>query len=188
MSNSAVAMAPHIRWMIRRDMNEVMEIERASFEFPYSESDVIRLLLQRNFIGMVADCDGVVAGFMIYALYGDEIHLHDIAVHPDCRGLGLFRAMLNQLGSKLSTARRRRILTDVRETNIGAQKAFAACGYTCVGTVPAPYEEVDEDGLRFICEPSALEHVVGRRFAPLAFRLTPRLEDDGIHGDAMGAC
>src|SRR4029079_7559263 len=29
----------HIRWMIRRDMAEVLEIEAAGFEFPWSEED-----------------------------------------------------------------------------------------------------------------------------------------------------
>ena len=34
----------HIRWMIRRDMPEVLEIERKSFEFPWFEEDFIRCL------------------------------------------------------------------------------------------------------------------------------------------------
>ena len=47
----------HIRWMIRRDMSEVLEIEKSSFEFPWSEEDFIRCLRQRNCIGMVAEFD-----------------------------------------------------------------------------------------------------------------------------------
>jgi len=43
----------HIRWMIRRDMPEVLDIESGSFEFPWSEEDFIRCLRQRNCIGMV---------------------------------------------------------------------------------------------------------------------------------------
>jgi ribosomal-protein-alanine N-acetyltransferase len=31
----------HIRWMIRRDMAEVLDIERGSFEFPWFEEDFI---------------------------------------------------------------------------------------------------------------------------------------------------
>ena len=30
----------HIRWMIRRDMGEVLDIEQASFEFPWLEEAV----------------------------------------------------------------------------------------------------------------------------------------------------
>src|SRR4029078_10231989 len=45
----------HIRWMIRRDMAEVVDVERASFEFPWFEEEFIRCLRQRNCIGMVAE-------------------------------------------------------------------------------------------------------------------------------------
>ena len=34
----------HIRWMIRRDMPEVLDIEQCGFEFPWSEEDFIRCL------------------------------------------------------------------------------------------------------------------------------------------------
>ena len=47
----------HIRWMIRRDMSDVLEIENNSFEFPWFEEDFIRCLRQRNCIGMVAEYD-----------------------------------------------------------------------------------------------------------------------------------
>jgi len=45
----------HIRWMIRRDMPEVMRTERASFEYAWTEDDFLRCLRQRNCIGMVAE-------------------------------------------------------------------------------------------------------------------------------------
>ena len=38
----------HIRWMIRRDMAEVLDIERQSFEFPWFEEDFIRCLRARR--------------------------------------------------------------------------------------------------------------------------------------------
>ena len=34
----------HIRWMIRRDMPEVLDVENDGFEFPWSEDDFIRCL------------------------------------------------------------------------------------------------------------------------------------------------
>ena len=47
----------HMRWMIRRDMPDVLKIENANFEFAWSEDDFIRCLRQRNCIGMVAERD-----------------------------------------------------------------------------------------------------------------------------------
>ena len=58
----------HIRWMIRRDMPEVLGIENQSFEFPWSGDDFVRCLRQCNCIGMVAEHEDRVVGFMIYEL------------------------------------------------------------------------------------------------------------------------
>lgn len=44
-----------IRWMIRRDMAEVLNIEHDSFEFPWTEEDFLGCLRQRNCIGMIAE-------------------------------------------------------------------------------------------------------------------------------------
>ena len=83
----------HIRWMIRRDMPEVLQIEGESFEFPWSEEDFLRCLQQRNCIGMVAEHEENVVGFMIYELHKSRLHLLNFAVsgrvlsaphwHPD---------------------------------------------------------------------------------------------------------
>ena len=70
----------HIRWMIRRDMAEVLAIEAESFEFPWSEEDFIRCLRQRNCIGMVAELDDHVVGFMIYELHKNRLHVLNFAV------------------------------------------------------------------------------------------------------------
>ena len=59
----------HIRWMIRRDMPEVLDIESRSFDGPWSEEDFMRSLRQRNCIGMVAEHDDCIVGFMIYELH-----------------------------------------------------------------------------------------------------------------------
>ncbi len=70
----------HIRWMIRRDMAEVLEIESEGFEFPWREEDFIRCLRQRNCIGMVAEHAERVVGFMIYELHKTRLHLLNFAV------------------------------------------------------------------------------------------------------------
>ena len=73
----------HIRWMIRRDMPEVLAIEDESFEFPWLEEDFIRCLRQRNCIGMVAEHEDRVVGFMIYELHKTRIHVLNFAVAAD---------------------------------------------------------------------------------------------------------
>src|ERR671912_367951 len=81
----AAPMPVHIRWMIRRDMPEVLAIEEQSFEFPWSEEDFIRCLRQRNCIGMVAEHNERVVGFMIYELHKTRLHVLNFAVNASYR-------------------------------------------------------------------------------------------------------
>src|SRR2546423_1822739 len=75
----------HIRWMIRRDMPEVLQTEQQSFEYPWTEEDFLRCLRQRNCIGMVAEQGEKVVGFMIYELPKAKLHILNFAVHPGWR-------------------------------------------------------------------------------------------------------
>ena len=70
----------HIRWMIRRDMPEVLQTEQESFEFAWTEEDFLCCLRQRNCIGMVAEHDDQVVGFMIYELNKNRIQVLNFAV------------------------------------------------------------------------------------------------------------
>lgn len=114
----------YIRWMIRRDMPEVLAIENSSFEYPWDEEDFIRCLRQRNCIGMVAEHNETVVGYMIYELYANRIHLLNIAVHPDYRFKGIGKNIIEKLVSKLSPQRRSKIEAEVRESNLDAQLFF----------------------------------------------------------------
>lgn len=135
----------HIRWMIRRDMPEVLEIENQSFEFPWSEEDFIRCLRQRNCIGMVAESEERVVGFMIYELHKTRLHILNFAVHSDFRRRGVGTAMVNKLTTKLSHQRRNRILLEVRETNLSAQLFFRDSGFRAVSVLRDFYDDTTED-------------------------------------------
>jgi ribosomal-protein-alanine N-acetyltransferase len=135
----------HIRWMIRRDMPEVLEVENGSFEFPWCEEDFIRCLQQRNCIGMVAEVDEKVVGFMIYELHKSRLHVLNFSVAPAMRRRGVGSQMVAKLISKLSHERRTRILLEVRETNLAAQLFFRALGYRAVSVLREFYEDTPED-------------------------------------------
>ena len=99
-SHSKPEIRIHIRWMIRRDMAEVIAIEKESFEFPWSEDDFIRCLRQRNCIGMVAEMDDQVVGFMIYELHKNRLHILNFAVADRYRRLGIGTQMVSKLAGK----------------------------------------------------------------------------------------
>lgn len=61
-------------------MEQVLQIENESFDFAWSEEVFIRQLRQRNCIGMVNEIDNRVAGFMVYELYENRMHLVNFCV------------------------------------------------------------------------------------------------------------
>jgi len=135
----------HIRWMIRRDMPEVLQAERESFEFSWSEEDFLRCLRQRNCIGMVAEQGEKVVGFMIYELHKSRLNILNFAVSPASRRVGIGAQMVAKLISKLSSHRRTRITLEVRETNLPAQLFFSSQGFKAVRVLRAFYEDSGED-------------------------------------------
>ena len=135
----------HIRWMIRRDMPEVLQTEQESFEYAWTEEDFLRCLRQRNCIGMVAEQGEKVVGFMIYELHKAKLHILNFAVHPHCRRTGVGAQMVAKLISKLSSHRRTRITLAVRETNLGAQLFFKALEFRALRVLRVYYEDSGED-------------------------------------------
>ena len=135
----------HIRWMIRRDMEEVLDIEQASFEFPWLKEDFLRCLRQRNCIGMVAEFDERVVGFMNYELQEEQLHVLKFAVHPDIRRRGVGQQMVEKLARKLPRRSRNRIVLEVRETNLAAQMFFRSLGFVATDVLRGHYDDTTKD-------------------------------------------
>lgn len=134
-----------IRWMIRRDMPEVLGIEEEGFEFPWSEEGFLRCFRQWNCRGMVAEHDERVVGFMVYELNKTRIHVLNFAVARDYRRSGVGRQMISKLLGKLSPQRRARIIVAVRERNLPAQLFFRANGFRAVSIIRNLYQNTPED-------------------------------------------
>ncbi len=135
----------NIRWLIRRDMPEVLQIEQLCFECAWAEEDFLICLRQRNCIGMVVEYETKVVGFMIYGLHKNKIRLLNFAVHPAWRRLGFGAAMIKALISKLSNHRRCRLTLEVRETNLPAQLFFSRQQFRGIGVRNHFYEDTGED-------------------------------------------
>jgi len=152
----------HIRWMIRRDMPEVLAIEHASFDYPWCEEEFLRVLRQRNCIGMVAEHGERVVGFMIYELHKNKLHVLDFAAHPEFRRMGVGRQMLAKLVGKLSTHRRTRISMDVRESNLPAQLFYRVQGFRAMEVVREHYPDTGEHAyvMQYLLDESLLDEPI----------------------------
>jgi ribosomal-protein-alanine N-acetyltransferase len=135
----------HIRWMIRRDMVEVLRAEQNSFDYSWTEDDFLRCLRQRNCIGMVAEVDDHVVGFMIYELHKTKLHVLNFAVAPEWRRIGIGTQMVMKLVGKLSSHRRTKITLAVRESNLAAQLFWRTQAFKATKVLRSYYEDSGED-------------------------------------------
>lgn len=147
-------MSYHLRWMIRRDMPEVLEIEQFCFDSPWTEDDFLRCLRQRNCICMIAEYGddqlGVGAlGFMVYELHKSRLELLKLAVHPSVWRRGIGTAILDKLKSKTSHDRRRSLSVVARESNLPCHLFLRSQGFRATRILRGYYEDNDEDAYSF---------------------------------------
>ncbi|MFT3879913.1 MAG: ribosomal protein S18-alanine N-acetyltransferase [Gemmatales bacterium] len=145
MGNTTVETQIHIRWMIRRDMQEVLQTETESFHVPWTEDDFLHCLRQRNCIGMVAEYGDQVIGHVIYELHRNRLHILNLAIHPNNRRQHVGAQIMTKLIGKLSSHRRAKITVELRESNLVAQLFLKALGFVATKIVKNYYEDTGED-------------------------------------------
>lgn len=147
---------PAIRWMIRKDMPEVLRIEEESFDHPWSEQTILDVLRQRNCIAMLIQHKdettghNEIAGFMIYELHKTRLHLLDLAIARKHRRKGLGTQLMQKLVGKLSAVRRSSLVVEVCERNMTAQMFFRELGFKAVRVIRGHYEITNEDAYQFV--------------------------------------
>lgn len=141
-----------VRWLIKRDMDEVLTIDDDSFADPWTVSQFYQYLRQRNCIGCVVERDRKVIGFMLYELHESSLRIINLAVAPNERSRGAGRAMIQRLINKLSRQKRRSIEYEIRETNLLGQLFLSACGFRAVDILRDNYEDGDGYVMRYELE------------------------------------
>jgi [ribosomal protein S18]-alanine N-acetyltransferase len=137
-------MRVRVRWMIRRDLAEVLAVEHAASDYPWSEADLLRRLRRRNVIGMVATARDQVVGLMVHAYAEPRIHLLNLAVRPDYSRRGVGRQMVDKLKERL-TGRRTRVVARVRESATPAQLFLRVAGFRAVDVARGWFRDTGED-------------------------------------------
>jgi ribosomal-protein-alanine N-acetyltransferase len=141
-----------IRWIIGKDMPEVVTIEQISFpDNPWTEDAFRKFLRRKNAIGLCCEMHGYVIGYCCYSLHKRRIEIENFAVHPEFRRFGVGKSMVDRLFDKLSIGGRRQALTTmVRETNTAAHLFLNGCGFTCRSVERNPYDDANDDGYVFV--------------------------------------
>ncbi len=130
-----------IRQAERADLLSVFRIEKACFPQPWPFVAFEQFLGEPGF--MVAVRDGGVVGYVVSDTvpnYGRDIgHVKDLAVHPDARGMGIGRQLLERALTALVLDGAAVVKLEVREGNDPAQSLYRDVGFEPMRRVPRYY-------------------------------------------------
>ncbi|MDL5031401.1 ribosomal protein S18-alanine N-acetyltransferase [Pelomonas sp. APW6] len=136
---------PGLRRMQVPDVEAVLAIENAVYEFPWSRGNFIDSLAAGYEAWLLAEGTTVTGYFL--ALQGvDEMHLLNISVAPGQQGRGHARAMLDVLCRLCRQAGCLQLWLEVRQSNERARALYRRYGFTEVGQRRAYYPAAN--GLR----------------------------------------
>ena len=133
------------RPMLEVDLDQVVEIEKASMPSPWSKELFEEELHRTVAYYFVMEEDNQVAGYMGYWEAPEEAHIINLAVAPSFRKRGVGQRMVEQCmafaakrGAKLATL-------EVRESNAAAKRLYEKCGFRFIAIRKKYYSDNQED-------------------------------------------
>ena len=118
-----------IRHPFPSDMPILDKLEKISFSDFFSRELLETLAFSKFGEFLVAEADGLIAGYVSAVFEGDFASITSIAVHPDYKRKQIARKLILQL---LETLRKKRIFDlklEVRESNVAAKQLYDALGF-----------------------------------------------------------
>ena len=131
--------------MEERDLETVLEIEKASFSVPWSRNSFLGLLHRHDADLWVAVLAGGVRGYAAMWYLADEAELGNLAVAPGWRHRGLGSLLLREAVKGARARGVRRVYLEVRSSNLGAQELYERHGFVTVGIRRRYYRSPVED-------------------------------------------
>jgi [ribosomal protein S18]-alanine N-acetyltransferase len=125
-----------LRDMRRDDLGAVLDIERRSFAQPWSRA-FFEKELSTSFARLVVLLEEEprppVVGYSCRWRVTDEVHLLNVAVHPERRGLGYGRLLVTAVIDEAVGARARVVFLEVRAGNVVARRLYRQLGFRDLG-------------------------------------------------------
>jgi ribosomal-protein-alanine N-acetyltransferase len=123
-----------------RMLDELVAIERLSYEFPWSRGNFVDSLaagyLARALLG---DHDGAMRAYFVAMPGIDEMHLLNLTVAPAWRRRGIATTLLDRLVSDCRGRSARQLWLEVRVSNAGARALYGCYGFRHIGMRKAYY-------------------------------------------------
>jgi len=136
--------------MVAEDLDQVMEIEEASYRWPWSRQSFEAELDRSASTSLILREFDQIVGFLIFWMVQGEIHILNLAIRPDKRRLGLagfFLEYLFEWGREFGAMR---IFLEVRVSNHGARALYERLGFFTTGRRKNYYSQEKEDALLMV--------------------------------------
>lgn len=127
------------RTMVHDDLSQVSDIERRSYDFPWSHG-VFRDCLLAGYTCIVLERGDMVAGYGILSVAAGEAHVLNICVDPDYRRLGYGDRLLDELLTRARAASVKEVFLEVRPSNVNALSLYRKKGFRQIAQRRAYYQ------------------------------------------------
>lgn len=127
------------RTMVHDDLPQVSDIERRSYDFPWSHG-VFRDCLLAGYSCIVLEQGDVVAGYGILSIAAGEAHVLNVCVDPDYRRMGFGDRLLDEMLLRAQSAGVREVFLEVRPSNTGALSLYRKKGFRQIANRHAYYQ------------------------------------------------
>lgn len=129
-------------------LDQVVEIEKASFPSPWSRGAFVYEILQNNFAYyIVARAGEKVVGYAGMWLILDEAHITNVAVHPGYRRNNIGRSLMLEMIRRAAVMGINRMTLEVRPSNAAARHLYATLGFKETGVRKCYYTDTNEDAI-----------------------------------------
>lgn len=124
------------RRMSLEHLNQVLEIEEASYSAPWSYYAFAYELMQNNMAHYIVAMDGQkIVGYSGMWLILDEAHITNVAVHPAHRQKGIGKLLMQEMIRMAVRKGATGMTLEVRPSNIAARRLYEQLGFVEEGAV-----------------------------------------------------
>lgn len=127
-----------IRPMGEQDIANILDIERHSYDFPWS-AGIFTDCLRVGYCCWVLDTGHDLAGYGIMSVAADECHILNVCIAPESRRQGHARMLMDHLVTTAAQHGATIAYLEVRPSNTAAIELYTDLGFRHVGTRRAYY-------------------------------------------------
>jgi ribosomal-protein-alanine N-acetyltransferase len=130
-----------IRPMVETDVGGVVALERASYQFPWSEG-IFRDCLRVGYICRVVMSRNRLIGYGVMSVGAGEAHILNLCIDMASRCQGIGRRLLDYLIDRGAVAGMSEAFLEVRPSNTAAIRLYLSLGFEQVGMRRGYYQAI----------------------------------------------